>query len=154
MMTEKYNLTPEIDHYACTIDLYGRAKELNEAMRSMRKIPIELDVVILGTFLSACKLHKNFELARGFEDELLRIGGESVTRYVQLANVYASEAWWDDMGRIRKMRGNEVGKNAGCSWVHVGSHVHSFTSADERRFENEELCGVLDLLIMEMNVKQ
>ncbi|KAI3675221.1 hypothetical protein L1987_84807 [Smallanthus sonchifolius] len=145
LMTEKYNIVPEIDHYACMIDLYGRANELKEAMEFIRKIPIELDVVILGTFLSACKLHKNLELAREVEDELLRIGGESGTRYVQLANVYASEGRWGDMGRIRKkMRGNEVGKIAGCSWVHVGSQVHSFTSGDQCRFENEDLSVVLD----------
>lgn len=154
-MTEKYNLTPEIDHYSCMIDLYGRANELKEAMEFMRKIPIELDVVILGTFLSACKLHKNLELAQEVEDELLRMGGESGTRYVQLANVYASEGRWGDMGRIRKkMRGNEVGKIAGCSWVHVGSKVHSFTSGDKCRFENEALYYVLDILIMEMKQKE
>ncbi|KAK9056751.1 hypothetical protein SSX86_024114 [Deinandra increscens subsp. villosa] len=154
-MTERYNLTPEIDHYACMIDLYGRANELKQAMEFMRKVPIELDVVILGTFLSACKLHSNLELAHEVEEEVLRIGGESGTRYVQLANVYASEARWDDMGRIRKqMRGNEAGKTAGCSWVHVGSKVHSFTSGDSSRFENESLCSVLQFLIMEMNEKQ
>ncbi|KAJ0680667.1 putative tetratricopeptide-like helical domain superfamily [Helianthus annuus] len=155
LMTEKYNITPEIDHYACMIDLYGRANELEEAMEFMRKIPIELDVVILGTFLSACRVHGNLELAREVEGELLRVGGESGTRYVQVANVYASEGRWGDMGRIRKkMRGNEVGKIAGCSWVHVGSRVHSFTSGDPCRFENETLCDVLRFLVMEMKEKE
>ncbi|XP_076918586.1 putative pentatricopeptide repeat-containing protein At3g18840 [Bidens hawaiensis] len=155
LMTETYNIEPGIDHYACMIDLYGRANELKQAMEFMKKIQIELDVVILGTFLSACKLHGNAELARVVEDEMLRIGGESGTRYVQLANVYASEGRWGDMGRIRKkMRGNEVGKVAGCSWVHVGSQVHSFTSGDSCRAENEALCDALRFLVMEMKVKE
>nr|XP_043618928.1 putative pentatricopeptide repeat-containing protein At3g18840 [Erigeron canadensis] len=151
-MTEEYNLTPEIDHYACMIDLYGRANKLERAREFMIQIPIELDVVILGTFLSACRLHRNVELAREAEEKLLRIGGDSGSRYVQLANVYASEGQWDNMGRIRKkMRGIEVSKTAGCSWVHVGGKVHSFTSGDTYHSEAEPVYGILDFLGMEMN---
>ncbi|XP_071737806.1 putative pentatricopeptide repeat-containing protein At3g18840 [Rutidosis leptorrhynchoides] len=155
LMTEEYDVTPELDHYACMIDLYGRANELNRAMEFMKNIPVELDVVILGTILSACKLHRNADLAREVEEKLLRIGGDSGTRYVQLANVYAAEGQWNEMGRIRrKMRGNDVSKHAGCSWVHVGSKVHSFTSGDTCLSEAEATYGILDFLTMEMNDKE
>ncbi|KVI10779.1 Carbohydrate kinase PfkB [Cynara cardunculus var. scolymus] len=154
-MIEEYKITPEMDHYACMIDLYGRANQLEKAMEFMRKIPRELDVVVVRTFLNACKLHRNLEIARESEEKLLRIGGDSVTRYVQLANIYASEGEWEEMGRIRKkMRSNEVSKVAGCSWVHVGSNVHSFTSGDTYHSEAEATYGILDLLIAEMNNKE
>ncbi|GJZ53726.1 putative pentatricopeptide repeat-containing protein [Tanacetum coccineum] len=155
LMTEEYNITPELDHYACMIDLYGRANELDKAMEFMRNIPIELDAVVLGTFVSACRMHRNLDLAREAEEMLLRIGGDSGTRYVQLANIYASEGKWDEMGRIRKkMRGNDVSKTAGCSWVHIGSKVHSFISCDRHHSEAEVVYGILDFLVMEMNDKE
>lgn len=155
-MVEEYKITPEIDHYACMIDLYGRANKLEKAMELMRKIPIGLDVVVVRTFLNACKLHGNLEIARESEEKLLRIGGDSVTRYVQLANIYASEGEWEEMGRIRKkMRSNEVvSKVAGCSWVHVGSKVHSFTSGDTYHSEAEATYGILAFLIAEMISKE
>ncbi|KAK3023014.1 hypothetical protein RJ639_045008 [Escallonia herrerae] len=116
-MTEDYAIQPESDHYACMIDLYGRANQLEKAVVFMEIIPIELDAVILGTFLNACKMNRNLVLAREAEENLLRIEGGNGARYVQLANVYASEGRWDEMGRIRKkMRGKEVKKLAGCSW--------------------------------------
>ncbi|KAA8544927.1 hypothetical protein F0562_019678 [Nyssa sinensis] len=116
-MKNDYAITPEIDHYACMIDLYGRANQLDKAVTFMREIPVELDGVILGTFLNACKINRNVELARDAEKKLLRIERDNGARYVQLANVYAAEGNWIEMGRIRKkMRGNEVKKLAGCSW--------------------------------------
>ncbi|CAI9294676.1 unnamed protein product [Lactuca saligna] len=151
LMTEVYKIEPEIDHYSCMIDLYGRCNEVERAMEFMRKIPVELDAVVVGSFLSGCRVHRKGELAREVEEELLRIGGKSGTRYVQLANVYAAEGRWEEVGRLRKkMRGKEIGKVAGCSWVHVGGKVHSFISGDTCHLEMEGVYGILGLLVMEM----
>ncbi|XP_039173661.1 putative pentatricopeptide repeat-containing protein At3g18840 [Eucalyptus grandis] len=40
---EDYKIVPETDHYACMIDLYGRANQLEKAMDIMKKIPRNLD---------------------------------------------------------------------------------------------------------------
>ncbi|XP_074333738.1 putative pentatricopeptide repeat-containing protein At3g18840 [Apium graveolens] len=146
-MTKDYDILPETDHYACLIDLYGRANKLEKAVALMREMPLEPDAVILGTFLNACKMNRNLELARETEEKLLKIEKGNGARYVQLANIYASEGKWDEMGRIRKkMRGNEVKKFAGCSWAHVGKKVHIFTSGDKLHSETEAIYGVLDSL--------
>ncbi|GAB4837931.1 hypothetical protein Ancab_027459 [Ancistrocladus abbreviatus] len=49
-MATNYGIAPEVDHYACVIDLYGRANQLEKALSFMRKIPIEPDAVIWGAF--------------------------------------------------------------------------------------------------------
>ncbi|CAK9142592.1 unnamed protein product [Ilex paraguariensis] len=150
-MTEDYAISPDIDHYACMIDLYGRANQLDKAAAFMARIPIELDAVILGTFLNACKIKRNAELAREAEEKLLRIEGDNGSRYVQLANVYASDGKWDEKGRImKKMRGKEVKKVAGCSWVPVGNKVYSFTSGDRSHLETEALYSILVCLTKEL----
>ncbi|XP_059647705.1 putative pentatricopeptide repeat-containing protein At3g18840 [Cornus florida] len=151
-MTNYHGISPEIDHYACMIDLYGRANQLEKAAAFMKDIPIELDAVILGTFLNACKINSNVELAREAEEKLLRIEGDNGARYVQLANVYAADGKWIDMGRIRKkMRGKEVKKHAGCSWVNVGNRVHIFTSGDRSHSETESIYCILVGLTAELN---
>ncbi|KAJ9128907.1 hypothetical protein P3X46_034348 [Hevea brasiliensis] len=131
-MTDKYNILPEIDHYAGMIDLYGRANQLEKALSLLKKIPIEQqDAIILGAFLNACRLNKNAELTKEVEENLLKIEGNNGARYVQLANVYAAEGNWAEMGRIRKqMRGKEAKKFAGCSWIYLDNGVHIFTSGD------------------------
>ncbi|KAM7474969.1 hypothetical protein LguiB_022212 [Lonicera macranthoides] len=151
-MTRDYAIIPEIDHYACMIDLYGRANQLEKAAAFMETIPIELDAVILGTFLYACKVNRNVELAREAEEKLLKIEGENGARYVQLANIYAAEGRWEEMGRVRKkMRGKEVKKFAGCSWVYVGNRVHTFTSGDTSHKETESIYGILVSLTAKIN---
>ncbi|KAL4038012.1 hypothetical protein IC575_001615 [Cucumis melo] len=153
-MSNDYNINPEIDHYACMIDLYGRANQLDKALEFMRKIPIQLDAVIWGAFLNACRINGNAELAREAEDELLVIEGENGARYVQLANVYAAEGNWEEMGRIRKkMKGKEVKKNAGCSWVFVESKFHVFISGDRFHSKNEAIYSTLASLTDELLYK-
>ncbi|KAG7011692.1 putative pentatricopeptide repeat-containing protein [Cucurbita argyrosperma subsp. argyrosperma] len=150
-MTNDYNISPEIDHYACMIDLYGRANELDKALAFMKRIPIELDAVIWGAFLNACRINGNTELAREAEDELLMIEGENSARYVQLANVYAAEGNWEEMGRIRKkMKGKDVKKNAGFSWVFVENKFHVFISGDRFHLQNEAIYSTLASLTDEL----
>lgn len=147
-----YNILPEIDHYACMIDLYGRANQLEKAVAFMKRIPVEPDAVILGAFLNACLINRNTELARETEEKLLKIEGYNGARYVQLANVYAAEGKWVEMGRIRrKMRENEVKKFAGCSWVYVESEVHRFTSGDSSHSKAEAIYSILLILTAELN---
>ncbi|XP_022136238.1 putative pentatricopeptide repeat-containing protein At3g18840 [Momordica charantia] len=150
-MTNEHNMSPEIDHYACMIDLYGRANQLEKALAFMKSIPIELDAVIWGAFLNACRINGNTELAKEAEDELLIIEGENGARYVQLANVYAAEGNWEEMGRIRKkMKGKEVKKNAGCSWVFVENKFHVFMSSDRCHSANEAIYSTLASLTDEL----
>ncbi|KAJ4951013.1 hypothetical protein NE237_027845 [Protea cynaroides] len=151
-MTEDYSLPPEIDHYSCMIDLYGRANKLDKAIALMRGIPIKLDAVIWGAFLNACRINGNVGLAREAEEELLRIEADNGARYVQLANTYAAEGNWIEMGRIRrKMRGREVKKLAGCSWIYVGNKVNIFTSGDRSHREAEAIYTTLVNLTAKLN---
>ncbi|GAB2267295.1 hypothetical protein Dimus_002280 [Dionaea muscipula] len=113
------NVRPEMDHYACMIDLYGRANELEKAVLFMKKIPVEPDGVVWGALLNACKLNGNMELAREAEKNLLRAveGDINGSRYVQLANSYAAQGNWVETARIRKtMKGKQAKKLIGCSW--------------------------------------
>ncbi|KAF5745695.1 putative pentatricopeptide repeat-containing protein [Tripterygium wilfordii] len=150
-MLKDYHILPEIDHYACMIDLYGRANQLEKAVEFTKAIPVKQDAVILGALLNACKLNRNTKLARETEKKLLSIEGDNGARYVQLANVYAAEGNWTEMGRIRNMmKGNSVKKLSGCSWVYVDCGVHAFTSGDITHSKAEAIYSLLDFLTAEL----
>ncbi|XVE66671.1 hypothetical protein DITRI_Ditri08aG0097100 [Diplodiscus trichospermus] len=150
-MTESYKILPDIDHYACMIDLYGRANQIEKAVAFMKVIPIEHDAAIMGAFLNACRLNKNAELAREAEEKLLRIEGDNGARYVQLANIYAAEGNWAEMGRIRKEMRGKVKKFAGCSWVSVENGVNTFISSDRSHSKAEAIYATLDRLTRELH---
>lgn len=151
-MTDKHSIPPEIDHYTCMIDLYGRANQLEKALSLMKKIPIEQqDATILGAFLNACGLNRNAELAKQVEENLLKIETKNGARYVQLANVYAAEGNWAEMRRIRKqMRENKAKRFAGCSWVYLENGVHVFTSGDRTHRNAYSIYSMLACLNTEL----
>ncbi|KAH7416078.1 hypothetical protein KP509_14G074100 [Ceratopteris richardii] len=55
MMMNSYTFDPTIEHFASLIDLYSRAGQLNEALALINIMPIQPNVVIWFTILSACK---------------------------------------------------------------------------------------------------
>lgn len=150
-MTQEHNILPEIDHYSCMIDLYGRTNQLGKAIDFMKTIPNDLDAVIWGAFLNACKLNGKLQIARDVEEMLLSMEEDNGSRYVQLANLYAEHGSWAEMERIRrKMRGKEVKKLTGCSWLCVENAVHVFTSGDMSHTEAEAIYSTLGFLTREL----
>ncbi|PRQ23619.1 putative tetratricopeptide-like helical domain-containing protein [Rosa chinensis] len=150
-MTKDYNILPELDHYACMIDLYGRADQLEKAKALIRNIRIELDTSVWGAFLNACRVNGNTILAREAEERLLELGGGTGDRYVQLANFYAAEGNWKEVGRLRKkMKGKEVKKTAGCSWLYVDNGVHIFISGDKSHPKTDNIYFTLASLTEEL----
>ncbi|KAF8103633.1 hypothetical protein N665_0186s0002 [Sinapis alba] len=144
-MTEIYNISPEVCHYTCMIDLYGKTNRLDKAIELMKGIDqVEEDAVILGAFLNACNLNKNTELVKEVEEKLLDIDGSNGSRYIHLANSYASSGRWDEMRQIRnRMRGKELGKFNGCSWAYIDNQLHIFRSSDTSHFKTEGIYSML-----------
>ncbi|XP_050363030.1 putative pentatricopeptide repeat-containing protein At3g18840 [Argentina anserina] len=151
-MTKDYNILPELDHYACMIDLYGRANQLEKAKALMINIPMGLDTSLWGAYLNACRVNGNTKLAREAEERLLKLGGATGDRYVQLANFYASDGNWKEVGRLRqKMKGKEVKKAAGCSWLYVDNGVHTFISGDSSHPKTDKIYFTLVSLTEELH---
>ncbi|CAA0807591.1 Putative pentatricopeptide repeat-containing protein [Striga hermonthica] len=151
-MEENYGIAPEMDHYACMVDLYGRSNMLEKAVDFMDKMPFEPDSIMVSAFLNACRENRNVELARMAERKLDEVErGADGARYFQVASVYASGGEWEEKGRVmRRIREMEAKKLAGCSWVRAGNGLRVFTSGDRLHCEAEGLDGVLGFLIDEM----
>nr|KYP51518.1 hypothetical protein KK1_026678 [Cajanus cajan] len=119
------------EHYACMVDLLGRAGKLSEAVDLIKSMPFKPHPAIYGTLLGACRIHKNLNLAEFAAKNLLELDPTSATGYVQLANVYAAQNRWDHVARIRRsMKENNVVKIPGYSWIEINNVVHEFRSSD------------------------
>ncbi|GAV61313.1 PPR domain-containing protein/PPR_2 domain-containing protein/PPR_3 domain-containing protein/DYW_deaminase domain-containing protein [Cephalotus follicularis] len=128
-----YGVETKPDHYACMVDLLGRAGRLNEAVDLIKKMPFTPPSAIFGTLLGACRIHKNLELAEFAATNLLSFDPSSAAGYVQLANIYAAMNRWDHVARVRRsMKESKVVKTPGYSWLELGSAVHEFRSGDRK----------------------
>ncbi|KAL6338703.1 hypothetical protein AAG906_023852 [Vitis piasezkii] len=127
LMQKAHKIIPTPSHYACMIDLFGRAGLLQEAHAFIENMPIEPDVIAWGSLLASCKVHKNVELAEVAAERLLLIEPENSGAYSALANVYSACGQWENAANIRKsMKDKGVKKDQGFSWVQIKNKVHIF----------------------------
>lgn len=118
LMTEVYSIEPLNEHYACMVDLLGRAGQLERAYNFIVDNVGNADATIWGALLSACKVHGNAELAEIAARHLFEIERDNTGTYVLLANTFASMNKWDDAERLRQMMSEkEMRKFPGCSWI-------------------------------------
>lgn len=143
-----YMVEPTAEHYACMVDLLGRAGHVHEAMDMIKKMPIEADAVVWGALLGACKTHMNLDLAEVAAKKLLQLEPKNSGPYILLSNIYASRKRWEDVAELRNvMRVRNVSKSPGCSWIEVEKKVHVFTGGDKLRHpEHEMIVGMLEKL--------
>ncbi|KAL6844308.1 hypothetical protein ACP4OV_025984 [Aristida adscensionis] len=115
------------EHYACMVDLLGRAGELREAKDLILTMPMEPTVGIWQTLLSACRVHKDVAVGREAGNVLLAIDGDNPVNYVMLSNILAEAGEWRECQRVRDaMRRKGLRKQGGCSWVEIDKEVHFF----------------------------
>ncbi|KAJ7948463.1 Pentatricopeptide repeat-containing protein [Quillaja saponaria] len=151
LMVEKYRLKPSVEHYTCVVDLLGRCGCLEEAEAMIRSMPVKADAIIWVTLLSACKIHKNADMAKRIAEEVLRIDPQHAAAYVMLSNIHASAKRWQDVSKLRRtMRERRVKKEPGISWLEVKNQVHHFRTDDRSHPKLIEIDLYLEELTLEM----
>ncbi|KAL2238149.1 UNVERIFIED_CONTAM: Pentatricopeptide repeat-containing protein [Sesamum indicum] len=63
-MKEQFGIEPTQEHYACMIDVLGRAGKLDKAMHLVNNMPFEANSMVWGALLGAAKIHKDVEIGQ------------------------------------------------------------------------------------------
>ncbi|KAG2569937.1 putative pentatricopeptide repeat-containing protein At3g15130 [Panicum virgatum] len=127
ILQERRRVRPKAEHYACMVDLLGRAGELREAKGLILTMPVEPTVGIWQTLLSACRVHKDVAVGREAGGVLLAIDGDNPVNYVMLSNIFAEAGDWRACHKVRDaMRRRGLKKQGGCSWVELDKELHFF----------------------------
>ena len=118
-MRDTFGIVPQMRHYGCMVDMYGRAALFDEAEAFLRGMPVEAEGPIWGSLLQACKVHGNEKMSEWvkghFNNKDVGVGTLAL-----LSNLYASSERWDDANKVRgTMRGVGLKKIAGCSWIEL-----------------------------------
>ncbi|KAK4856163.1 hypothetical protein QYF36_014726 [Acer negundo] len=115
-----YKIVPQIQHYACMVDMYGRAGHLEEAEAFIREMPCEADGPVWGALLNACRIHGNERMFEKIKQKLIYMKGVSAGTFALMSNTYASADRWEDANKVRNdIRSMRLKKKAGCSWIEM-----------------------------------
>ena len=89
-MMEEFALLPTMEHYACVIDMFGRAGLLNEAEDVIDKMPFAPDSVVWKALLSSCVRHTNVNVGMRAFNALLKFDCEHAAGYVLMSNIHVA----------------------------------------------------------------
>ncbi|XP_059655922.1 putative pentatricopeptide repeat-containing protein At5g40405 [Cornus florida] len=131
-MIKVYGLEPQLEHYGCMVDLYGRSGHLDEALDFINNMPVKPHAGAWGALLNACQIYKNKELAELASRKLVELEATNHGAYVLLSNIYADFKNWDRVSVVRQtMKDRGVKKLPGCSVIEVNGQVHEFLVGDK-----------------------
>uniref|UniRef100_A0A0E0LAR5 Glycerol-3-phosphate dehydrogenase [NAD(+)] n=1 Tax=Oryza punctata TaxID=4537 RepID=A0A0E0LAR5_ORYPU len=117
MKDEGYLVGARTEHYACMVDLLGRAGYLNEAEYLINGMPIKPGASVYRALLSACQIHGNLEIAIRVSKRLIELNPHDSSVHVQLSNAFAGDGRWGNAAEIREaMSGKGIVKEP--SWSH------------------------------------
>ncbi|MBA0779482.1 hypothetical protein Gotri_003732 [Gossypium trilobum] len=147
-MHTEYSVTPELDHYACMVDLLGRAGRFGQALELVHSMPMEPTAIVWIALLSGCRIHGNVELGEYAAAQLQELGSENDGSYTLLSNIYANARRWRDVARVRSlMKYSGVKKRPGCSWVQGKKGTATFYVGDRSHPQFEQIYKLLADLI-------
>ncbi|KAL9249190.1 Pentatricopeptide repeat-containing protein, partial [Drosera capensis] len=147
-MSTMYSIAPQMEHYACMVDLLGRAGYLDEAEKLVRTMPMRPNEVVLGSLISSCGTRGKLPLAEKLLQDLINIDPSNTECHVLLANMYYSLGKKDKGDLLHRLsRRHGAKKVPGMSSIHVGGHVHRFTAGDKSHPCVQDIYGKLDEVI-------
>ncbi|CAI0628696.1 unnamed protein product [Linum tenue] len=138
-MTEEYGIRPGLEHYAAMADLYSRKGKLNDAYQLISTMTTPTGT-IWSLLLSACRVHKNVDLAEKVASKIFEVDPENIGARVLLSNIYANDGRWKEAAKVRMtMRNMGIRKNPACSWIEVKNKIHTFIADDKSHPLHDEI---------------
>lgn len=144
-MQRVYLITPHLEHYACMVDLYGRAGLLAKASDIIARMPHSPTPAMWATLVGACRKHRNLEMGKWAAGKLLEMRPENSGYYTLVANMYAAAGCWNELAVVRAlMRDLGVKKAPGCAWLDVGSCFSPFVADDTSSPHADEIYPLME----------
>ncbi|XP_011629220.2 putative pentatricopeptide repeat-containing protein At3g15930 [Amborella trichopoda] len=149
LMEKRYQISPNVVHYGCMVDLLGKMGHLKEAQELIETMPMKPNSKIWGTLLGACRVHKDIEIAEKAGRELVDLDPQNNAAYVLLSNLYASCNRWEEVRKLRSMMSEKgIKKEPGCSLIEINGVVHEFFAGDNTHPQSKKIYLKLEEMVV------
>ncbi|KAH7662016.1 Tetratricopeptide-like helical domain-containing protein [Dioscorea alata] len=150
-MTEVYGIEPNVQHYCCLVDLYGRCGMLHQAEEVIKKMPMKPNSAVWGALLNSCRIHGNSLLGEVVGKKLIELESNNSGRYVLLSNIYAANGRWENVAELRRvMKERGVTKLPGSSFIDLKGHVYEFVAGDNVHPQSKEIYVMLSVMMKKL----
>ncbi|KAK7327749.1 hypothetical protein VNO77_21839 [Canavalia gladiata] len=157
-MSSTYGVLPQVEHYACVVDLLSRAGMVEEAEKFIDKKMGGLaadDPNVWGALLNACRIYKNIHVGNRVWKKLLDMSVADCGTHVLTYNIYREAGLDAEANRVWSTI-SEAGmkKKPGCSIIEVDNEVEEFLAGDHSHPQAQEMCKLLDSFLKMVNLEQ
>ncbi|XP_015892248.3 pentatricopeptide repeat-containing protein At4g30700 [Ziziphus jujuba] len=150
-MVHDHGFEPLSEHYACMVDIFGRAGQLEKALKFIRNMPVEPGPAVWGALLGACMIHKDRNLARVASERLFELDPKNTGYYVLLSNIYSADRNFPKAASVREVvKSRKLAKTPGCTLIEIGETPHVFTAGDRSHPQATSIYAMLEKLTGKM----
>ncbi|KAK6128241.1 LOW QUALITY PROTEIN: hypothetical protein DH2020_038014 [Rehmannia glutinosa] len=154
-MTKVYLIKPEIEHYGCMVDLYGRAGQLLKAYDFITQMPIPPNAVIWRTLLGACSFYGDLKLAEQVKKRLSELDPKNCGDHVFIVEHLCSCRKWKDVATVRRsMAELNLIKTPGWSMIEVDKVMYTFIAGAKQDDITKEAYEKLKEITSKLRVKE
>ncbi|KAL5699660.1 hypothetical protein ACHQM5_030534 [Ranunculus cassubicifolius] len=141
LMSKRFGIEPDINHYTCMVDLLGRSGKLQEAREMIENMVCKADSRIWGSLLAACRVHFENKLGAYAAERVLEFGNPDYNTL--LSNVHASSQRWVEADSVRE---KILRKPPGWSCIEITGRLHGFVAMDASHPQVGEIYELLGSL--------
>lgn len=150
-MVSSWGVVPNSRHYACVIDLLGRAGKLCDAYSLVNSMPLFPSFDVYCALLSACKIHGEIELAIEISEKLFGLEPNDAGYYALLSNMYASAGNWEAVKTTQELlRSKGLNKDPGLSSIEINGELYTFMAGQKDHPQYLEVEGLIKHMISEI----
>nr|XP_027112376.1 pentatricopeptide repeat-containing protein At3g12770-like [Coffea arabica] len=150
-MAEFWNIVPNSKHYACVIDLLGRAGLLDDAYRMICNMHLPPTVDVYGAMLSACRVHRNMDMGVEIAQKLSALKPSDVGHHILLSNMYALAGNLEAVKLTRtSLRLTRLKKYPGFSSIEIDGQIYTFMASQKDHPQYQHISGFLKGIILKI----
>lgn len=147
-MNDIYGVEPQLEHYACVVDLLGRSGLVEEAEKF---VDAEMggikggDANVWGALLGACRIYGNVEVGNRVWKKLTDLGIADCGTHMLSYNLYKEAGLDVEAKKVRKIiSDSRMKKKPGCSVIEVDGAVEEFLAGETSHPQASEICKTID----------
>ncbi|GFP81542.1 pentatricopeptide repeat-containing protein at3g14330 [Phtheirospermum japonicum] len=152
-MSLEFGVNPNSDHYACLVDMLGRAGKIEEALGLVKKMPTKPNGSVWGSLLNSCKIYGHVSLAEAIAKMLFEIEPTNPGNYIILSSIYSNAGMWDKVRFVKELMDKKgIKEKDGFSHVQIRDKIYRFRVCEgfEKFRDSDEFRKKCDELTNEM----
>ena len=110
-MVQKYGVTPNVEHHACMVMVYGYAGDFDKAVSVIKVMPSCYQSPLWLVLLGACRKWENVKLGRLAFVKIIELDNDCAAAYFLMASIYTAAGMHTAAENVKSMRSTAVSQD-------------------------------------------